>query len=158
MTPAGQTVAAKAAQARPCSGVSDPRASGLLEADVPLEWKPGDVILDLYEVKEVPEWGGMGLVHHVFHRGWNTGLAVNRPRANYFQTKSQQENFTRECETWINLGLHPHIFSCNYVRSLGRIPRFFAECVQGGSLKDWIDRRRLYEGGPRVALKRTLES
>ena len=120
-------------------------------------WKVGDVILDLYEVKQIHEGGGMGLVYRVHHRGWNTDLAVKSPRSDYFQTEEQKENFTRECETWINLGLHPHIVSCYYVRSIDGIPRVFAEYVEGGSLDEWIDSRRLYEGGPETALKRILD-
>ena len=121
------------------------------------EWKVGDLILDLYEVKHVFEGGGMGLVYRVHHHGWNTDLAVKSPRSDYFKTEAQKENFTRECETWINLGLHPHIVSCHYVRTLGGIPRVFAEYVEGGTLKEWIDSRKLYEGGEQEALKRILD-
>jgi len=136
---------------------NDPQGLHAAEAQVALEWKVGDVILDLYEVKHIHEGGGMGLVYRVHHKGWNTDLAVKSPRAEYFQTQIQKENFIRECETWINLGLHPYIVSCHYVRTLGGIPRVFAEYVEGGSLKDWIDSRRLYEGGPQAALKRILD-
>jgi serine/threonine protein kinase len=127
------------------------------EARVSVEWKVGDVILNLYEVKKIHTGGGMGLVYRVHHRGWNMDLAVKSPRAEYFQTQMQKANFVRECETWINLGLHPHIVSCHYVRTLGGIPRVFAEYVDGGSLKGWIDSRRLYEGGPQEVLKRIMD-
>ena len=124
---------------------------------VPAEWQEGDVILDLYEVKQIHSGGGMGLVYRVHHRGWNVDLAVKSPRANFFQTEQQKENFTRECETWIGLGLHPHIVSCHYVRTLGGMPRVFAEYVEGGSLKDWIESKKLYEGGEQETLKRILD-
>jgi len=124
---------------------------------VPAEWNVGDVILGLYEVKGIHQGGGMGLVYRVFHRGWNIDLAVKSPRPEFFQTERQKGDFIRECETWINLGLHPHIVSCHYVRTLGGIPRVFAEYVEGGSLRDWIDSRKLYEGGPQEALKRLLD-
>jgi WD40 repeat protein len=127
------------------------------EADVALEWNIGDVSLDLYEVKGIHKGGGMGLVYRVSHRGWNIDLAVKSPRADYFQTEEQKENFVRECETWINMGLHPHIVSCYYVRTLGGIPRVFAEYVEGGSLSDWIKERKLYEGGHKKALERILD-
>lgn len=123
----------------------------------PQGWKVGDIILDLYEVKQIHTGGGMGLVYRVHHRGWNVDLAVKCPRTNFFQTELQKENFTRECETWINLGLHPHIVSCYYVRTLGGVPRVFAEYVEGGSLKDWIDGKKLYEGSEKEALKRILD-
>lgn len=124
---------------------------------MPAQWNVGDVILDLYEVKGIHEGGGMGFVYRVFHRGSNMDLAVKSPRPEFFLTERQKEDFIRECETWMNLGLHPHIVSCHYVRMLGGIPRVFAEYVEGGSLKDWIDSRKLYEGGPQEALKRILD-
>ncbi|MBV9125106.1 MAG: protein kinase [Planctomycetes bacterium] len=132
------------------------------EPNVPLVWKKGDVILELYEVKDVFTGGGMGLVYRVHHRQWNVDLAVKCPRAQYFQTEHQKENFEREAETWVNLNLHPHTVFCHYVRRLGGIPRVFAEFVEGGSLADWIHgqegrTRGLYEGGPQKALERILD-
>ena len=127
------------------------------EAEVPLEWRVGDVILDLYEVKQIHESGGMGLVYRVHHRGWNMDLAVKSPRANYFEIQERKNNFIRECVTWINLGLHPHIACCFYVRTLGGIPRIFAEYVEGGSLKDWIESGRLYQGAQKESLMRILD-
>jgi len=127
------------------------------EAKVLLEWNIGDVILDLYEVKDIHKGGGMGLVYRVHHRGWNIDLAVKSPRADWFKTEEQKENFVRECETWINLGLHPHTVSCYYVRTLGGIPHVFAEYIEGGSLSDWVKTRKLYEGGQKKALERILD-
>ena len=140
--------------AEPSSGASPP---GQAENAVAAEWRVGDVILGLYEVKQIHEGGGMGLVYRVHHRGWNMDLAVKSPRREYFQNEAQKENFTHECETWINLGLHSHIVSCQYVRVLGGIPRVFAEYVEGGSLKEWIDSRKLYEGASQESLKRILD-
>jgi len=127
------------------------------EAEVALEWNIGDVILDLYEVKDIHKGGGMGLVYRVRHRGWDINLAVKSPRADFFRTEEQKENFVRECETWINLGLYPHTVSCYYVRTLGGMPRVFAEYVEGGSLSEWIKTGKLYEGGKDKALERILD-
>ncbi len=127
------------------------------EADIPLEWNTGDVILDLYEVTSLLGKGGMGKVYKVRHRGWNIDLAVKSPKPDFFRTDQQKENFIHECDVWINLGLHPHTVSCYYVRTLGGIPRVFAEYVAGGSLSDWIKKRQLYEGGHENALERILD-
>jgi WD40 repeat protein/serine/threonine protein kinase len=127
------------------------------EQEVPIEWEEGQTILDLYEVRKVHTGGGMGLVYQVHHKNWNIDLAVKSPRADFFKTEEQKQNFIKECETWINLGLHPNIVSCYYVRTLGSIPRVFAEYVEGGSLKEWIDSRKLYEGGKENALERILD-
>ena len=127
------------------------------ESKVPAVWNIGDVILNQYEVKQIHAGGGMGLVYRVHHRGWNVDLAVKCPRVDFFRTQQQKDTFVQECETWINLGLHPHIVSCYYIRTLGGIPRIFAEYVEGGSLKELIESRGLYEGGTRISLKRILD-
>ena len=45
-----------------------PAFTGDAEANVPAVWEKGDVILDLYEIKEIHKGGGMGLVYRVHHR------------------------------------------------------------------------------------------
>lgn len=46
----------------------------------------------------------------------------------------------------INLGLHPNIVSCYYVREIGGVPTIFSEWMDNGSLKDRIKDGSLYEG------------
>ena len=117
----------------------DPAATRTETEDAVAEvWQPGDVILDLYEVKTVLGEGGYGTVFKVHHRGWNRELAVKSPKPGRFRSDRQKQKFIDECETWGNLGLHPHTVSCFYVRTLGGIPRVFAEYVEGGNLKEWI--------------------
>ncbi len=135
----------------------DQQALAQAEAQVAAEWQVGETLLDLYEVTGLLGEGGMGKVYKVHHKGWNTDLAVKSPRSEIFSTAGGKENFIREAETWVNLGLHPHTVSCYYVRTLGDIPRVFAEYVEGGSLQDWIRTRKLYEGGPEKALERVLD-
>ncbi len=125
--------------------------------EVAVVWGPGDVILGLYEVRAVLGEGGMGTVYRVHHRGWNVELAVKSIKPDLLTRRGAVENFEREAETWVNLGLHPHTVSCYYVRRLGGIPRVFAEYVEGGSLADWVREGKLYEGGPEPALERILD-
>jgi serine/threonine protein kinase len=130
---------------------------------VPLTWEPGDVILDLYEVRPFSERtpfveGGMGRVNCVWHRGWSRLLAVKSVRPDGLASPAAVANFQREAEVWVDrLGLHPHVVSCHYVRLLGGLPRLFMDLVPGGSLQDWVDSGRLYEGGPEEALGRLLD-
>jgi WD40 repeat protein/serine/threonine protein kinase len=145
--PAQRTVA------MPESGLSPAPSS----ADVPLTWNAGDVILDLYEVKGELGKGGMGVVYRVHHRQWNIDLAVKTPLPEALQKAGSLENFLREAQAWVDLGLHPHIVTCYYVRRLGEMPRVFAECMEGGSLKNWMEDGRLYAGGKREALQRILD-
>ncbi len=106
-------------------------------------WPPGTLLLDTYEVKGLLGVGGMGKVYRVHHNSWNIDLALKSPRPEFFQTQAHKDLFISEAETWVNLGLHPHIVSCYYVRTIDEIPRLFAECVEGGSLAGWIARRRI---------------
>ncbi len=106
----------------------------------------GASLLDTYRVKSNVIEGGMGAVWRVHHTGWNVDLAMKRPKAILFQSEKQKENFIRECDAWIKLGLHPHIVSCYYVRRIGDIPTIFSEWMDGGSLKNAIEDGMLYEG------------
>jgi WD40 repeat protein/serine/threonine protein kinase len=106
------------------------------------EWRVGDVVLDLYEVTAILGQGGMGRVYRVRHRGWGVDLAVKAPLPAVLKTMGA-DNFEREAETWVNLGLHPHVVSCYYVRRVDGAPRVFTELVDGGSLHDWIRTGRL---------------
>jgi predicted Zn finger-like uncharacterized protein len=112
------------------------------ESSIPSEWQVGDRFLDLYEVVGILGSGAMGRVYRVKHLGWNLDLAVKSPRQEVL-SRSGAENFEREAEVWVNLGLHPHTVTCYYVRRLGGIPRVFAEFVQGGSLQQWIREGKL---------------
>ncbi len=85
----------------------------------------------------------MGRVYRVRHRGWDLDLAVKAPLAAVLDASGGAELFEREAETWANLGLHPHVVACHYVRRVSGIPLVFAEYVDGGSLHDAIRARRL---------------
>ncbi|MCG6552692.1 MAG: protein kinase [Candidatus Magnetominusculus sp. LBB02] len=109
------------------------------------DWGIGDVILNLYEITGFLGEGGMGKVFKVRHRGWNVDLAVKSPKPSELTRSGGAKAFQAEAETWVNLGLHPHIVSCYYVRELDGIPRVFAEYVNGGNLNDWIHEGKLTE-------------
>jgi WD40 repeat protein/serine/threonine protein kinase len=93
----------------------------------------------------------------VRHQGWNIDLAVKSPKPEIVAAAGGVENFEHEAETWVNLGLHPHIVSCYYVRRIESSPVVFAEYVAGGSLQDWIENRQLYDGGAAASLIRILD-
>lgn len=120
-------------------------------------WRVGDIVDDLYEVRELATSGGMGLVHRVWHRRWNLELAVKTPRPQLVSSPQQMADFEAEAETWVGLGLHPHAVACVYVRRLGGVPRVFAEWVDGGSLAEAIESGRLYEGNHDEVLSRIMD-
>ena len=123
-------------QAPPAAAPGPATASGIA-------WEPGEVVLGLYEVEGVLGQGGMGRVYRVRHRGWDLDLAVKAPLAAALDASGGADLFEREAETWVNLGLHPHVVTCHYVRRVSGIPLVFAEYVDGGSLHDAIRSRRL---------------
>ena len=119
----------------------------------------GDPILDTYKVTSDAILGGMGSVWKVHHNSWNTDLAMKRPQPRFFAEAGDEKKkqFVEECETWINLGLHPNIVSCYYVREIGGVPTIFSEWMDGGSLSDRIRDGSLYEGTEKEIQKRILD-
>ncbi|MDT3444767.1 serine/threonine-protein kinase [Pseudofrankia sp. BMG5.37] len=120
-------------------------------------WGVGEFVLDLYDVLDVIQTGGMGLVYKVRHRGWNIDLAVKTPRMEFAVSERGRVAFETEAEAWVGLGLHPHVVSCAYIRRIDGVPHVFAEWVDGGSLADAVRDRRIYRGGPAAALRRILD-
>ena len=108
----------------------------------------GDVILEIYTVTSNEIRGGMGSVWCTYHKNWNVELAMKRPQPRFFAEggSARKEEFIKECENWIKLGLHPCVVSCYYVREIGGVPTIFSEWMNGGSLRDRIRDGSLYEG------------
>jgi WD40 repeat protein len=100
-------------------------------------WKPGDEILGLYQVKDMLE-GGMGRVYIARHKGWNVDLAIKSPNEMMLSDRNNFARILREADSWTELGLHPHIAYCYYVRKLEEVPHIFVEYVDGGNLRHWI--------------------
>ncbi|MDQ7784311.1 MAG: protein kinase [Desulfomonilaceae bacterium] len=111
-------------------------------ARVPLadEWNVGDVIENLYEVRDIKQ-GGMGAVYIVRHRRWNAMMAVKSLLKRLRENEEDRALFIKEAETWIDIGFHPNIASCYYVRNINDSPRIFIEYVDGGALNEWLSRR-----------------
>lgn len=107
-------------------------------------WQKGDVILGTYLVEDVKA-GGMGYVYIARHKDWNIKMAIKSPNELMLSSKSLFSRVLREANSWIELGLHPHIAYCYYVRQIDGIPHIFIEYVDGGNLKDWIRDKRCYD-------------
>ncbi|HEV2045851.1 MAG TPA: protein kinase [Chthoniobacterales bacterium] len=101
--------------------------------------------------------GAMGAVFKVQHVEWDILLAMKCPLPNLLQNQHTQRSFQHECDLWINLGLHPHIATCYYLRRLQHHTYVFAEFVEGGTLREWIMTHQLYRGGEEIAFARMLD-
>lgn len=119
-------------------------------------WQPGHVLDGVYEIRGVLGEGNMGTVYRAHHRGWNRELAIKSPRADMLHRAAARRAFAHEAENWVNLGLHPNVVSCYYVREVEGLPRLFAELVPGGSLEEWIADGKLYAGDEDEVLLRIL--
>ena len=100
---------------------------------------------------------GVGIVQRVRKRDWNIDLIVKSPKPGVIVTEFGKESFERECQTWIELGMHANIVSCYFVRRIDGIPRLFAELAPSGTLNDWIADKRLYAGSKQEALARIID-
>ncbi len=103
-----------------------------------LDWKVGDIIDTRYEVTAIIGRGGMGIVYRVHHREWDLDMAVKMPLLHLVANQALKARFVLEAQTWIDLGVHPNIVQCWYVREFENIPRVFMDYLTGGSLKDRI--------------------
>ncbi|MFE6051661.1 protein kinase [Kitasatospora sp. NPDC056446] len=121
------------------------------------QWRVGEVVDGRYHVTSVLGRGGMGEVYLVRHLEWGTDLAVKCPQARLFREQRQRELFVAEAQTWVSLGLHPHVCGCHYVQEIDGVLRVFAEYVPGGSLHDLIDGGGLYRGAPAEVTLRVLD-
>ncbi|MDR1546352.1 MAG: protein kinase [Deltaproteobacteria bacterium] len=103
-----------------------------------LDLRVGQVVLGVYVVQETLGRGGLGQVFKVRHQEWQQELALKLPFRNLVDAKFLQA-LKNEAETWVGLGLHPHVVTCYYVRPLMGVPSIFMEYVSGGSVKDLLD-------------------
>ncbi|MBM3302447.1 MAG: protein kinase, partial [Deltaproteobacteria bacterium] len=105
------------------------------------EWRVGEVIENLYQVMDIKQ-GGMGSVYVVRHRRWNSMMAIKSLLKRLRKNEEDRALFVKEAETWIDVGFHPNIAACYYVRTIADSPRIFIEYVDGGSLNEWFNRRQ----------------
>ena len=117
----------------------------------------GNTVLSTYRIDSDPIVGGMGSVWKVHHTGWDVDLAVKRPKMQFFKTEKQKANFIGECEAWINLGIHPNIVACYYVREIDGVLSIFSEWMDKGSLEDRIRDQSVYAGTKREVGERLLD-
>lgn len=100
----------------------------------------GEVIDGLLDVGPILGKGGMGVVYQVFHREWNRELAMKIP-IHLGGEKFDLRRWVREAHTWIDLGLHPRVVSCWFVRQWREVPALFLDLYAGGSLKEKLEAR-----------------
>ncbi|MBS2036960.1 protein kinase [bacterium] len=106
----------------------------------------GQVLDYRYDVKELVGRGGMGTVYRVRDWDWNVDLAVKVPARHLISDWVAKERFLLEAQTWIELGVHPNIVQCWFVREYEGLPLVFMDYLPDGSLKEWRDRGKVHPG------------
>ena len=100
----------------------------------------GEVVDGILEVGKILGKGGMGVVYEVYHREWNRQLAMKIP-LHLGGGNFDLRRWIREAHTWIDLGLHPRVVSCWFVRQWKDVPVLFLDLYGGGSLKEKFEAR-----------------
>ena len=106
----------------------------------------GQVLDNRYDVQELVGRGGMGTVYRVRDWDWNVDLAVKVPAKHLISDWVAKERFLLEAQTWIELGVHPNIVQCWFVREYEGSPLVFMDYLSAGSLKEWRDEARVKPG------------
>ncbi|MGK7925538.1 MAG: protein kinase [Spirulina sp.] len=128
-----------------------------MQARVSNHWQVGTTLLDLYALEKPLNQGEFAPVYLARHKSWAIEIVLKALSPEFIATTGGLEKCARELETWVNLALHPHIVSCYYTRPLENELVIVSEYIEGGSLRDWLDRDRLYRGGANTVLKRILD-
>ncbi len=111
-----------------------------------VSWEPGDIIDGKYEIMTVIDQGSMSIVYKVKHLEWDLDLAVKTPLAGLVADEASKSRFVHKAQTWVDLGFHPNIVQCWYVRVLGGVPRVFMDYLGTGSLKSWMNADKVKPG------------
>ena len=104
----------------------------------------GDILADLYQIDDIKA-GGMGYVYIAKHQQWGVKLAIKSPNELMLSDPAFFSMILKEADAWTELGLHPNIAYCYYIRQFDGIPLIFIEYVDGGNLRDWIAEARCYD-------------
>jgi tetratricopeptide (TPR) repeat protein len=96
--------------------------------------------LDEFEVERALGDGGLGRVYLVRNTSTGQPLAVKRA---VLSDTANRDKFLTELQNWINQPEHPHLVPCLFFREVGPEVFIFSEFVGGGSLADWVRRRKV---------------
>lgn len=98
--------------------------------------RPGEIIDGRLRIDSLIGYGGQGVVLKVTHLEWDRELALKLPLPEVVSSPKKHERFLQEAETWIRLGVHPHIVRCWFVHKVVGLPALFLDLISGGSLED----------------------
>jgi serine/threonine protein kinase len=104
------------------------------------DWKTGQIILKEYLIEKELGRGGMGKVWLVKSGTTGRKFAVKQTLV---KDEKNRKAFLAELQTWIDLPEHPNILPCRFFRTASDEIIIFTDYMEGGSLADWIAKRKL---------------
>ncbi len=107
------------------------------------KWVTGYKILNNYVIEDVLGVGGASTVYLVRRLTDSTQFALKAIYIDKLDSTSNHQLLFNELRTWIDLPEHPNITTCRFFKTIERNIGIFADYVDGGSLKDWIQSRKL---------------
>ncbi len=103
-------------------------------------YKPGDVIVNRYEVQKMLGRGGMGMVYLVWDREMKQPMALKTLLPQYLSSSHAVKRFVREVNAVRQLD-HPCIVRIFDAQQIGSILYYTMEYVDGTSLYKWMKKK-----------------
>jgi tetratricopeptide (TPR) repeat protein len=98
------------------------------------ERRPGDFLVESYEVLEV-RYGGFGIVYVVLdHRSWDLAAIKTYNDEIRWRSPTGVRRFWHEANQWVTLPRHPNVVTAERVRDVDGRLHLFLEYVEGGDL------------------------
>ncbi len=107
------------------------------------DWRPGKTLLEDYVVEDYLGRGAMGIVYLVRRKRDGEPFAVKTLHEKAIADSEVKRSLFNELRMWIDLPEHPHLTACRFFRTVEDRMAIFAEYVDGGSLKGWIQQGKL---------------
>ncbi len=106
-------------------------------------WLPEKEKIKYFEVVREIGKGGLARVHLVKRISDGQRFAM-KTLLRFEQHRSEgRRNFLRELRTWMDVPEHPNLVSCWFYRTIKGHLAIFSDYIAGGSLKDWIHRKKI---------------
>ena len=107
-------------------------------------------MLDLYEITQVIESGGMGIVYIAYDFQAMRHVVFKTFKDKFLRSEAAIERFSEEADKWNKLEAHPNVVHAEMAIPIEGRPFIFMEYVPGKNLRDLI-------GKPELTLTRSLD-